>query len=113
MVVLARSTDIGHTLLMEVDVHKAKAHFSRLLQRVVDGEEVIIMRAGVAVAQMVPVESKAGRRAMGMDEGEIYIADNFDSPLPAQMLAPFLGSQVRQKPKRTSKRVRRKARKER
>jgi prevent-host-death family protein len=41
---------------MEVDIHEAKTHLSRLLQRVAAGEEVTIARSGVPVARLVPVE---------------------------------------------------------
>ena len=43
---------------MEVNIHQAKTHFSRLLQRVAAGEEVVIARAGVPVARLVAVEPK-------------------------------------------------------
>ena len=46
---------------MEVNIHEAKTHFSRLLQRVANGEEVTIARAGVPVARLVPVEPKKSK----------------------------------------------------
>ena len=46
---------------MEVNIHEAKTHFSRLLQRVAAGEEVVIARAGVPVARLVAVEPKKGK----------------------------------------------------
>ena len=57
---------------MKVNIHEAKTHFSRLLQRVGGGEEVTIARAGVPVAKLVPVEApKTKLRPMGMDRGKI------------------------------------------
>ena len=44
---------------MEVNIHEAKTHLSRLLQRVANGEEVTIARAGVPVARLVPVDPEA------------------------------------------------------
>ena len=77
---------------MEVNIHEAKTHFSRLLQRVANGEEVTIARAGVPVARLVPVEPQAGQGpALGMDEGRIWIADDFDAPLPDDLLKEFYG----------------------
>ena len=77
---------------MEVNIHQAKTHFSRLLQRVAAGEEVVIARAGVPVARLVAVEPKKGNlRPLGMDEGRIWIADDFDAPLPDDMLKAFYG----------------------
>jgi prevent-host-death family protein len=84
---------------MKVNVHKAKTHFSRLLQRVADGEEVTIARAGVPVARLVRIEPPGGRRPMGMDDGKIEMAEDFDAPLPADLLSLFLGTSV------TAKRV--------
>ena len=46
---------------MEVNIHEAKTHLSRLLQRVAAGEEVTIARAGVPVARLVAVEPKKRR----------------------------------------------------
>ena len=77
---------------MEVNIHQAKTHFSRLLQRVAAGEEVVIARAGVPVARLVAVEPKQGKvRPLGMDEGRIWIADDFDAPLPDDLLKEFYG----------------------
>jgi prevent-host-death family protein len=77
---------------MKVNVHQAKTHFSRLLQRVADGEEVTIARAGVPVARLVRIEPPSGRRPMGMDQGKIEMAADFDAPLPAHLLSLFLGT---------------------
>ena len=75
---------------MEVNIHEAKTHFSRLLQRVAAGEEVIIARAGVPVARLVPSSRRRGSRPLGMDEGRIWIADDFDAPLPDDLLKAVL-----------------------
>ncbi len=62
--------DLVYDCGMEVNIHEAKTHFSRLLQRVAAGEEVVIARAGVPVARLVAVEpKKAKTRPLGMDEG--------------------------------------------
>lgn len=78
---------------MEVNVHEAKTNFSRLLQRVAAGEEITIAKAGVPVARLVPIESKIVKRKLGMDRGRIWIADDFDAPLPDDVLASFLGTE--------------------
>ena len=66
---------------MEVNIHEAKTHLSRLLQRVAEGEEVTIARAGVPVARLVPVEVKKNVRPLGIARGQIWVADDFDAPL--------------------------------
>jgi prevent-host-death family protein len=78
---------------MEVNVHEAKTHFSKLLQRVAAGEEITIAKAGVPVARLVPVEPPKGKRKLGIDRGKIFIADDFDAPLPDDILAGFLGEE--------------------
>jgi prevent-host-death family protein len=91
---------------MEVNIHEAKTHLSRLLQRVVAGEEVTIARAGTPVARLVAVKpEKKTPRPMGFDRGKIWIADDFDAPLPDDLLRQFYGGDV---PKPISKRRQRK-----
>jgi prevent-host-death family protein len=74
----------------EVNVHQAKTHLSRLLARVAAGEEVLISRAGRPVARLVPVARVPRRRIPGRDRGKLRIADDFDAPLPPELLARFL-----------------------
>lgn len=83
---------------MEVNVHEAKTNFSKLLQRVALGEEVIIAKAGVPVAKLVPVRTQQGKRPLGFLKGEIWMADDFDAPLPPDILAGFLGEDEPPKP---------------
>jgi prevent-host-death family protein len=91
---------------MEVNIHEAKTHLSRLLQRVAAGEEVTIARSGVPVARLVAVEAKKkATRLLGMDRGRIWIADDFNAPLPDDLLKAFYGGEV---PKPEPKRRRRK-----
>jgi len=68
---------------MEVNIHKAKTHLSRLLRRVAAGEEVTIARAGVPVAKLISAGSQNKPRPMGMDRDKIWIAEDFDAPDPA------------------------------
>jgi prevent-host-death family protein len=79
---------------MEVNIHQAKTHFSQLLQRVAAGEEITIARAGVPVARLVPIEKKKGTRPLGIARGEIWIADDFDAPLPDDLLTAFYGGEL-------------------
>jgi prevent-host-death family protein len=72
-----------------VNVHQAKTHLSRLLARVARGEEVVIARAGKPVAKLVPVTEHSGGRQLGRDSGKVRIANDFDAPLPDDLLADF------------------------
>lgn len=67
---------------MEVNIHQAKTHLSRLLRKVSEGEEVIISRAGVPVARLVSVSPSKPTRPLGIAKGEIWMADDFDAPIP-------------------------------
>jgi prevent-host-death family protein len=79
---------------MEVNIHQAKTHFSRLLQKVAAGEEVTIARAGVPIARLVAIEQKSKTRPLGFARGEIWIADDFDAPLPDDLLKQFYGGEL-------------------
>lgn len=72
-----------------VNVHEAKTHLSRLLARVATGEEVIIARSGQPVAKLVPFRPPAGKRVPGTAKGQIWIADDFDAPLPDDLMDAF------------------------
>jgi prevent-host-death family protein len=76
---------------MEINIHEAKTHFSKLLQRVAGGEEVTIARAGVPVARLVPAQAKDKARPLGFARGEVWVADDFDAPLPEELLKEFYG----------------------
>jgi len=67
---------------MEVNIHEAKTHLSRLLERVAMGEEVIIAKAGTPVAKLVPVKPAGRGFKFGSAKGKIVIADDFNDPLP-------------------------------
>jgi prevent-host-death family protein len=65
-----------------VNVHEAKTHFSKLLERVAGGEEIVIAKSGKPVARLVPIAEPPKPRKLGGFEGQIWIADDFDAPDP-------------------------------
>ena len=66
-----------------VNIHEAKTHFSRLIERVRRGERITIAKAGVPVAVLSAVEpDRPSRRPIGMDRGKVVIHADFDDPLP-------------------------------
>jgi prevent-host-death family protein len=67
---------------MEVNVHEAKTHLSRLLQRVEAGEEITIARSGTPIARLVPMATQR-KQLQGIDRGRVWIAEDFDAPDPA------------------------------
>lgn len=71
-----------------VIVREAKTHLSRLLQRVEAGEEIVITRSGVPVARFVPFSQQPGR-VFGIDRGRFEVPEDFDAPLPDDVLRDF------------------------
>jgi prevent-host-death family protein len=71
-----------------VGVHEAKTHLSRLLEDVAAGEEVVITRRGEEVATLVPVRRSSARQ-FGTDRGRFVVPDDFDAPLPDELLDAF------------------------
>lgn len=71
-----------------VGVHEAKTHLSQLLLRVARGEEVLIARRGEVVARLVPPVPPTVR-TFGLDVGRFTPPDDFDAPLPDDVLATF------------------------
>jgi prevent-host-death family protein len=78
--------------MQSVNIHEAKTHFSRLVEAASEGEEIIIARAGKSAAKLVPIGG-ARRRGVrfGLMKGEIDIAEDFDAPLPEELLRAFEG----------------------
>ena len=74
-----------------VNIHEAKTHLSRLLERVEAGEEIVIARAGRPVARLLPFEASAPSRVPGTGKDEIRIGDDFDDDLPGDLLDMFEG----------------------
>jgi prevent-host-death family protein len=70
---------------MEVNIHEAKTHLSRLLERVAMGEEVVIAKAGTPVAKLVPINAASGKFKFGSAKGKIAISDDFNDPLPKEI----------------------------
>ena len=75
-----------------VHVDTAKYELSRLVDQAIAGEEVIIARAGQAVAQLAPVgPAKAPRRVLGRLAGQFTVPNDFDDPLPDEVAKLFEG----------------------
>lgn len=71
-----------------VNVHEAKTHLSKILERVARGEEIIIAKAGKPVARLVPITET---RQPGRLKGVLRIGEGFDDPLPEQIARAFRG----------------------
>jgi prevent-host-death family protein len=72
------------------NMHDAKTHLSRIIERVQRGEEIIIDRAGTPVAKIIPLRRAVNRTAVGSLAGQINLADDWDSPeTNAEIAADF------------------------
>lgn len=74
-----------------VNIHEAKTHFSKLIETVGRGEEIVIAKAGKPVARLVPVEPAKTERKPGALKGKMHVADDFDAPLSDAVQAAFEG----------------------
>ncbi len=73
-------------MVTRVNMHRAKSELSDLVARAERGEEVIIMRAGKPVARLVPIRAE---RQPGLARGQFRIEDDYDAPLPDEVLDSF------------------------
>lgn len=64
----------------QVNIHDAKTHLSRLVERVEAGEEIVIARGGRPVARLVPISIRTAPRKLGRWKGKVWMAPDWDSP---------------------------------
>jgi prevent-host-death family protein len=78
--------------MKQVNIHEAKTHLSRLVEEAARGDEIVIAKAGKPVARLVAIDDDVSPRPRGLLKGKIWIADDFDAPLPDDVLQSFDGS---------------------
>ena len=78
---------------MLVNIHDAKTHFSKFINQALKGEEVIIARDGKPLIRLVPYAEETQARIGGQFKGLIQISDDFDAPLPEEILKQFYGDE--------------------
>lgn len=93
--------------MTEVNIHEAKTHLSRLLVRVASGEEIVISKAGVPLARLVPFRGESGERPLGLDRDLYRVPTDFNHTLPDDVLADFEGGAGDVPPVRARRRNRR------
>lgn len=74
-----------------VNIHQAKTNFSQLINRALKGEEVVIAKSGIPIIRLTPYEKKSTPRKGGQLKGLLIVEDNFDDPLPEELLKGFYG----------------------
>ncbi len=80
-------------MIATFNVHEAKTHLSKLLQRVIAGEEIVIAKSGKPVAKIIPLKQKPKGRKSGSAKGKIWMAPDFNDPLPDEILEAFEGTE--------------------
>lgn len=77
-----------------MNIHQAKTHLSKLLERVGSGEEVIIAKAGKPVAKLSAYQPSPTSREPGWAKGEIWLAADFDQPMSEEDLGLWYDGEV-------------------
>lgn len=75
----------------KINIHEAKTHLSRYVEEAAQGREIIIAKAGKPVARIAPLAAVKAVRRLGLLDGKARIPDDFNAPLPDEVLAEFLG----------------------
>jgi prevent-host-death family protein len=74
-----------------INIHEAKTHLSRIVEEVAAGAEVIIAKAGKPMARLTPLAGVKRPKKLGLLKGKIKVPDDFNAPLPEEVLADFEG----------------------
>ena len=72
-----------------INIHEAKTHLSRIVEEVAAGKEVIIAKAGKPMARLMPLAHAVKPKKFGTLKGKMHVPDNFNDPLPDDVLASF------------------------
>lgn len=78
---------------MLVNIHDAKTHFSKFINQALKGDEIIIARDGKPLIRLVPYTEETEVRKGGQLKGLMQISDDFDAPLPDDILKQFYGDE--------------------
>ena len=74
-----------------INIHEAKRHLSRLVDEAAQGAHIVIARSGKPIARLCRIQPKTKKRKLGVLDGRFKIPENFNAPLPYDMLAAFEG----------------------
>jgi prevent-host-death family protein len=74
-----------------VSLYRAKSTLSALVERAAEGEEIVISKSGKPKAKLVPLEDTRPQRVAGRGRGRWVVAEDFDAPLPEEIVRAFGG----------------------
>jgi prevent-host-death family protein len=87
---LTKANVMARRIMKQLDLAEAKAKFSELVDAAARGDGIIIAKSGTPVAMLVPLDqAKHAPIKFGTLKGKVWIADNFDDPLPDNVLDEF------------------------
>ena len=75
--------------MLTINIHEAKTHLSRFIEKASAGEEIIIAKAGKPIAKLVPLHSLFAPRSLGMFKGQLNVPEDFDAALPEDVAMHF------------------------
>lgn len=67
--------------MTQVNIHEAKTNLSKLIEKVLNGEDVIIKKSNKPIVKLVMIDELKNKRKLGSAKGQVIIADDFDEPL--------------------------------
>lgn len=77
--------------MQSVNMHEAKTHLSKLVEKVAAGQEVVIGKAGRPVARLIPANRPIKKRELGFLAGRLHVPKGFDTPIPDEWMNQFEG----------------------
>lgn len=75
--------------MLTINIHEAKTHLSRFIEKAAAGEEIIIAKAGKPIAKLVPLHSPSSSRSLGIFKGKLNVPEDFDAALPEDVMMQF------------------------
>jgi len=77
-------------MTITVNIHAAKTQLSRLVEQAASGDEIVIAKAGRPIAKLGPLHAgRRNKRRLGLLKGRLSVPDDFDAPLPSEILDAF------------------------
>ena len=77
--------------MIKLNVHEAKTHLSRYLNKLEEGEVIVLCRRNVPIAEIRGIGGPTGERPIGLAKGEFEVPDDFNAPLPDDVIEGFEG----------------------
>jgi antitoxin (DNA-binding transcriptional repressor) of toxin-antitoxin stability system len=81
--------------MIRINIHEAKTHLSRYLDRLARGERILLCRRNVPIAEICPLPlERSTQRPIGLAKGTFEVPQSFFEPLPDEITAAFRGEQA-------------------